>query len=201
MPNKIDRRTVIAGLAAVTTVMSTQGAQAALTNAQARDLIGRVVADINRVINSGQSESRMLAEFERIFGRYADVPVIARSTLGPVARQASAAQLSAYSEAFSRYLSRKYGRRFREFIGGKIEVTEARQVRQYFEVDTVARLQGQAPFGVVFRVSDRSGQNRFFDIVIEGISLGKTERTEIQAMLDARRGDLDRLISDLAKIG
>ena len=37
----------------------------------------------------------------------------------------------------------------------------------------------------------------FFDIIIEGISLLKTERTEIGAMLDKRRGNIDQLTQDL----
>ena len=65
----------------------------------------------------------------------------------------------------------------------------------------VTRLSGQAPFEVIFRVSDKSGRNLFFDIVIEGISLLKTERTEIGAMLDKRRGDIDALIQDLRRAG
>jgi phospholipid transport system substrate-binding protein len=50
---------------------------------------------------------------------------------------------------------------------------------------------------VTFLVSDRSGSVKFFDLLIEGISLLKTERTEIGAMLDARRGNIDQLTADL----
>jgi phospholipid transport system substrate-binding protein len=143
----------------------------------------------------------MYAEFERIFERYADVPIIARSTLGADARRATQAQLDRFSEAFKSYLARKYGARFREFIGSTIMVKEARPIKNYYEVASVVNLRGQPPFSVLFRVSDRSGRDLFFDIVIEGISLGKTERTEIGAMLDKRRGDLDKLIADLAHVG
>lgn len=173
----------------------------ALDTKRATALINAVVGDINRVINSGKSEQAMFADFEKIFDRYGDVPIIARSTLGPDARSASKEQMARFSDAFGSYLARKYGARFREFIGSKITVQDTRKIKSYYEVETVANLRGQPPFLVVFRVSDRSGQDRFFDIVIEGISLGKTERTEIGAMLDARRGDLDRLIRDLASAG
>jgi phospholipid transport system substrate-binding protein len=68
-------------------------------------------------------------------------------------------------------------------------------------VRTTAELRGQAPFAVTFLVSDRSGQPKFFDLVIEGISLLRTERTEIGAMLDRRRRDIDLLIQDLRQAG
>ena len=50
---------------------------------------------------------------------------------------------------------------------------------------------------MLFRVRDVNGQPRFYDLVIEGISLVVTERAEIGAKLDARRGDVDALIADL----
>jgi phospholipid transport system substrate-binding protein len=50
-------------------------------------------------------------------------------------------------------------------------------------------------------VSDRSGQDKFFDMIIEGISLRLSERTEVGAMLDRRNGDIDALIQDLKQAG
>ncbi len=196
--NEIGRRgflTATAGFA----VMAATGATsaAALTTGEARALVDRVVGDINSIINSGKSKQAMYRDFEGIFSRYGDVPTIARSALGPAARSASQAQLSAFGTAFGSYLARKYGAQFREFIGGKIEVRDTRQARNFVEVRSVAVLRGRSPFAVSFMVSDRSGRDKFFDIVIEGISLLKTERVEIGAMLDRRRGDIDRLISDL----
>jgi phospholipid transport system substrate-binding protein len=201
MGNEMNRRHALsAGLAAAALAAGVRPALA-LDAAQARQLIDAVVADINRVINSGRSESAMYGEFERLFVRYADVPTIARSTLGPDARQASARQMAAFTEAFTGYMARKYGARFREFIGGQIVVRDARPVQSFFEVQAVAELRGQAPFAVTFLVSDRSGQDKFFDLLIEGISLLKTERTEIGAMLDRRRGDIDALVQDLRTAG
>lgn len=170
---------------------------AALDVAEARALIDSAVADVNRIINSGKAETAMYGDFERLFVRYADVPVIARSALGPAARQASAAQMQAFTTAFQGYISRKYGRRFREFIGGQIEVVDAKPLKSYFEVISVAKLRGEAPFDLRWHVSDKSGRNLFFNIIIEGVNMLASERTEIQAMLDRRRGDIDALIVDL----
>jgi len=189
-----------AGLAALGLAVRPAPARA-LTEARARALVEGVVQDINRVIASGRSLGRMISEFERIFARYADVSIIARSTLGPAARRASAAQLRAYTEAFRSYVARKYGKRFNEFKGGRIEVRGVREVKSWHEVRSTAYLPGQSPFEVSFLVSDRSGRDRFFDLVIEGISMRITERTEIGAMLDRRNGDIDALIADLRSAG
>jgi phospholipid transport system substrate-binding protein len=166
----------------------------------ARALIDKAIGEVNTTINSGKSEQAMYGDFERIFARYADVPTIARSALGVAARSASKAQMSAFTKAYQGYVSRKYGRRFREFIGGRIEVTDARPIKSYYEVISVAHLRGEAPFDLRWHVSDKSGKNLFFNIIIEGVNMLASERTEIGALLDERRGDVDKLIADLKRL-
>jgi phospholipid transport system substrate-binding protein len=202
MPNDLPltRRAFGLAMASGLVLAGLPRAAAALTVDQARALVDDTVAQINAIINSGKSESAMLRDFERLFSRNADVPTIARSALGPAARSASKAQLSAFTKAFQGYLSRKYGRRFREFIGGRIEVSDARVVKSYVEVISTAYLQGEAPFEVRWHVSDKAGKSLFFNIIIEGVNMLASERTEIGALLDQRGGDLDRLIADMATL-
>jgi phospholipid transport system substrate-binding protein len=124
--NHARRSLLIAGCAAFGGAMLPRQALA-LSTAQASSLVDLVAAEITRIINSGQSETSMIRDFERMMGRYADMPTIAQSVLGPPARSASPAQLAAFSDAFKGYMARKYGRRFREFIGGTVSVTTARR--------------------------------------------------------------------------
>jgi phospholipid transport system substrate-binding protein len=197
---ELSRRGALGALAATAAMLALPGTAQALTVGEARGLIDRAVADVNAVISSGASEASMLASFEKIFVKYADVPTIARSSLGPAARGASAADLAAYTKAFQRYIARKYGRRFREFIGGRIEVVDARPLKTYFEVISVAKLKGQAPFDLRWYVSDKSGRDLFFNLIIEGVNMLASERAEIGAMLDANKGSIPALAAALRKI-
>lgn len=201
MINNLSRRYFIGVSAAFSGVIAGPGMVFALTDQSAKNLVDRVVGDINKVIASGRSVSGMIGDFERIFARYADVNIIARSTLGPDSRRLSPAQMRAFIDAFRGYIARKYGKRFNEFVGGKIEVKGVRQVKSWHEVESTVYLRGESPFQVLFLVSDRSGKDLFFDMVIEGVSLRLSERTEIGAMLDRRRGDIDALIQDLRSAG
>lgn len=202
MPSNVtlSRRSLVAGLAAAPLLAALPFPAAALTAEAAKSLVDKTVATVNSIINSGKSEAAMLRDFEKLFANYADVPAIARSVLGTAARSASKAQLSAYTKAFQGYISRKYGRRFREFVGGQIDVAEAKAVKSYYEVISTARLKGQAPFEVRWHVSDKSGKSLFFNIIIEGVNMLASERTEMGALLDQRGGDLDRLIADLKSL-
>ncbi|MBR9765783.1 MAG: ABC transporter substrate-binding protein [Rhodobacteraceae bacterium] len=200
--SSLTRRALLTGAgAALATLLLPLPAARALTAPQATGLVEKVVREINGVINSGQPEAQMIARFEAMLHQYADVPTIARSCLGPAARSASPAQLAAYTDAFSGYVARKYGKRFREFIGAQISVSGARPYKDRFIVDTVFALRGQAPFDVEFLVTDRGGSMLFYEMVIEGVSLLATERTEIGAMLDAQRGDIGALTTALRRAG
>ena len=199
--NNLSRRGVIgSGLATAFLAVSPVPALA-LTNANAKALVDQVVNDINKVIASGKSLSSMIKDFERIFGRYADVNIIAQSTLGADSRRISRAQMREFTKTFRNYIARKYGRRFNEFVGGRIEVKGVRVVKSWHEVKSTVYLQGSSPFEVSFLVSDRSGKDLFFDMIIEGVSLRLSERTEIGSMLDRRNGDINAMIADLKKAG
>ncbi len=201
MPSNFTRRRLLGAGLATTTALALPLPALALNDATARALIDKVVAEINRVIASGKSLGGMIQDFESIFARYADVNIIAQSTLGADSRRASAAQMRAFTDAFRGYIARKYGKQFRQFVGGRIEVQGVRQVKSWHEVISTVYLRGEAPFEVRFLVSDRSGRDLFFDMLIEGVSLRLSERTEIGAMLDARRGNIDALIQDLRSAG
>tara|TARA_B100001059_G_scaffold213225_1_gene228916 strand:+ start:205 stop:810 length:606 start_codon:yes stop_codon:yes gene_type:complete len=194
--NLIDRRLFVFS----TTSVAVSGAANVGWAANAKDaevLVSRLVTDINEVISSGVSEPVMVKQFETIFKSYADVPTIARYALGKDARALTQSQMESFTKIYSIYVSHKYGRRFREFIGGKIVVKKSRPVKSFFEVETLAHLKGWEPFTVSFLVSNRSGKLLFFNMFIEGINMLLSERTEIGAMLDKRRGNIEKVMEDL----
>lgn len=182
--------------------LSVAGLPAAALNVdEARTLVDKLVGDINAVIASGKSESAMIRDFERIFTRYADVRYISQSALGPAGRAASGSDMAAYTSAFQGYIARKYGKRFREFIGSQIQVTDARPIKSFYEVVSVAKLKGQSPFDVRWHVFDKSGKDLFFNIIIEGVNMLATERAEIGAMLDQAKGSIPALTAALKRAG
>ncbi|MDG3041326.1 MlaC/ttg2D family ABC transporter substrate-binding protein [Roseicyclus marinus] len=195
------RRAILIASATAALAPLVPGKARAVTPAAATALVEQVASEITRIINSGRSESSMIGDFERMMARYADMPTIAQSVLGPAARSASGGQLSAFAEAFRGYMARKYGRQFREFIGGTVTVVGAQDTGRYIEVNSTVTMPGQGPFEVRFRVWDRSGQPLFIDLLIEGVSLVISERSEIGAVLDRNGGSIDGATQTLRGMG
>ncbi|MCF3973030.1 MlaC/ttg2D family ABC transporter substrate-binding protein [Paracoccus salsus] len=198
-----DRRRVLALLAAggASAMLLRASPAHALDSEQARALIDKALGEVYSVINSGQPPAQMYRQFEAIFARYADVDIIARSALGPTARQLGGQQFAAYKQAFQGYIGRKYGKRFRDFVGARVQVGGARPLKSFFAVTSTAYLNGRAPMEVEWHVSDKSGRNLFFNIIIEGVNMLASERAEMAAMLSRRRGDVAALTADLQRAG
>ncbi|MFV0244140.1 MAG: phospholipid-binding protein MlaC [Qingshengfaniella sp.] len=193
----LSRRNLMLGLSGSALLAAMPTLSFALTPQAAETLVRQVAADITRTINSGRSETQLYGDFEQIFERYADVPTIARYSLGAAARGVSASDMRAYTAAFSHYISRKYGRRFREFIGGEIVVQGSRTEKTMVIVNSVAKLRGESPIKVEFLLSDQSGRAAFFNVIIEGVNMLTTERTEIGALLDQQGGSVSKLTQRL----
>jgi len=160
-------------------------------------VVDKAVSDINQIINSGDTERKMLRSFEKVFNTYADVPTIAKYALGRDVRTASALQINDYTKAFSTYFATKYGKRFREFIGGTIEIVSVEKVKKYYLVNTIAHMPAYEPFDVDFLVSEQKGRPLIFNLIIEGVNMLLAERQEIGALLDRNSGKIDTLIGDL----
>ena len=190
--NNLTRRAVLSGLFAA--LLSSGLPAYALTKNGAKTLISQAIGDINTMIASTDDEATILAEFEKIFERYADVNLIARYALGAEARRATPKQMTKFTDVFKIYMARKYGSRFREFMGGDIFVKDSKKVKSFYKVTAEAKLQNANTFAVEFLVSDKSGKPLFFNIFIEGINLLLSERAEIGALLDKNGGKIDRLI-------
>jgi phospholipid transport system substrate-binding protein len=191
------RRSLIAGLAGAALLGLAPPAAAEAGNAAAA-LVDRLAAELTTLVNSGQSEARLYAGFERILSRYGDMPAVAASVLGPPWRSASTAQKQQFVAAFQSYLARKYGAQFREYQNARIVVKGTRDGgRAGVLVQTTVVRPGQKDIAVDWQVSDRSGAPRVVNLVIEGVSMLANERAEIGAMLEASRGSIDGLIGQL----
>lgn len=140
----------------------------------------------------------MLVDFEAFFRVYGEVSLIAKTALGAPGRKASSSQLSAYIRAFQGYISRKYGRQFRDFAGAKINVISSRDAgAKGVLVKSLVDRPSKPDYDLEWWVIEVNGRPKMFDLIIEGISMISTERTEIGALLESLGGDIDKMIAKL----
>jgi phospholipid transport system substrate-binding protein len=193
----MSRRGVMLGLAAAGAVLAFGAPARAQATAQAQAFVTSLSNELTQLVNSGRSDTQILDTFATLLAKYADLTAIGSSILGPPWRSASASQKQQFISAFSHYLSRRYGKQFREFKNAKINVTGARDAgRVGVLVNSQVLRPGQETVAVDWQISAQSGSQRVVNLVIEGVSMLATERAEMAGKLEAA-GSLDRLIADL----
>ena len=169
----------------------------AFKKSDAEKLIENLTNDVLGAVNEQKSEDIMFSRFEEIFSKYADVPLIARKALGPTWRGASKAQRSAYVSAFRGYMARYYGKRFEEFLGSEIIVSNSRKTSGGFLVGSNIILKDGSSYQAQWHVIDARGKYLMYNLFLEGVSVLSDVRVQIGSMLDKRAGSIDRLIEHL----
>ena len=169
----------------------------AFKKSDAEKLIKNLTNDVLGAVNEQKSEDIMFSRFEEIFSKYADVPLIARKALGPSWRGASKAQRSAYVSAFRGYMARYYGKRFEEFLGSEIIVSNSRKTSGGFLVGSNIILKDGSSYQAQWHVIDARGKYLMYNLFLEGVSVLSDVRVQIGSMLDKRAGSIDRLIEHL----
>ena len=194
----LPRRAVLAGAGSLMLSAALPTFAFGLTENTAVSFIKSVMVDVHAIINSGKPEAQMLVDFEAIFRDYGEVPLIAKTALGAPGRSASSSQLSAYIRAFQGYISRKYGRQFRDFAGAEMAVVTSRDLgAKGVLVKSKVDRPSKPDFDLDWWVIEVNGRPKLFDLVIEGVSLISTERTEIGALLESLNGDIDKMTAKL----
>ncbi|MCY4151902.1 MAG: ABC transporter substrate-binding protein [Aestuariivita sp.] len=196
----MNRRNILIALPLAAGLLNWPQSVIAIDSARAERLINALLQDINDVVYSSSSEASKTAEFKDIFRRYSDVSYIAAYVMGVEARRATKTQKAAFSQAFQSYIAKKYGKRFHEFTDGRLEVKDVRAVKRWYEVDTLAHLPNSQPLEITFFVSDRTGEDLFFNMFVGGINLLLNERAEVGALIDKNRGDIDAMIREIENL-
>lgn len=192
------RRRLVAGLAAIA-AMAVAGTGRAGT-ADAAALVERLATELTRLFSASRSRSDLVAAFDRMLSGYADMPGVAAAALGPAWRSASAEERAAFVPAFQAYLSRKYGGFFAGYRDAGVKLDGAHDGgRAGVMVKTRFIRFGERPVPVEWQVADRGGRLRVVNMIVEGVSMLASERSEIALRLEQAKGSVALLASDLSR--
>lgn len=195
---RLSRRAALLGAAGLGLVAGLSGPVFAQGTAPAEALVTTLSAELTTLVNSGKSAPQVISAFQAILGRYADMPAIGASVVGPAWRSATPAQKQAFVPAFTGYFARRYGKTFSDYKNAAITVTGSEDAGKAGTlVHSVVKRPGQPDIRVDWQISDRSGSAKVVNLLIEGVSALSNERAEMGALLDAQGGNLDAVIAKM----
>ncbi|MBP2293386.1 MlaC/ttg2D family ABC transporter substrate-binding protein [Azospirillum rugosum] len=144
-----------------------------------------------------------IQRFQALLHRGFDVPYIGRWVLGRFWNQATEQQQAEYQRLFERLIINTYAGRFLEYSGETFKVTGARSESgaDSTVATQIVRPNGP-PINLEWRVRHRDGHPKIIDVVVEGVSMGVTQRQEFASVIQQNGGKVDGLIQALRqKVG
>lgn len=181
-------------------VLSASASAVAATTQQATAYIEQVAAQTLTILSSKAPRAAKQTDLSQIFAGNIDFPWVARFVMGRHWREATDAQKTRYVSEYQRFIVRHYAVLFSDYDGGNFTVVSSRDDGDdEFSVVMQVRASGQKgePVIIDYKIRLVQGQFKIFDVVIEGVSMLTTQRSEFASIIG--NNGIDSLIDMLAK--
>ncbi|MGE4313604.1 MAG: phospholipid-binding protein MlaC [Pseudobdellovibrionaceae bacterium] len=173
------------------------------TNNAAEDFVRRMAEDgTGFLADKSLSASQKSEKFSTLLNRNFDLDVIGKFSLGRYWKQMNPAQQKEYLKLFKKMVIGVYTRRFDDYQGQEVEVvgsTEIPGTKDTMVKSKIIQPDGTTPVEVDWRVSTKSGSPRIIDVLVAGVSMSVTQRSDFASVIQRGGGDVEVLLDHLRK--
>lgn len=163
----------------------------------ARDLVRNVGEEVLAVLeDESLSDREKFDHLVNLLEEPIDLDLVARLILGRHWRTASEQQQKEYLELFREYALANLSSKLHLYAGQDFEITDAKVLNQRDAMVTtqITGTEGP-PLNVDWRLRERDGTLLAIDVIVEGVSLVVSQRSEFGSVIE-RRG-MDGLLTEL----
>lgn len=167
---------------------------------EARAFVDRVGGEALATLqDKSLNKEQQIAKLNTLFSDAVDIPYVARFVLGRYWRTATPEQQQRYMASYEPFLIHNYVSRVARYSGQTYRLTDARPTDDGAIVGMILQTPGGSEPDVLvnYRLSKTADGYKVIDILVEGVSLLNTQRSEFASVV-ANRG-LDGLIAALEK--
>jgi len=186
------------GAAVLVVVGCLWGATAALALSpdEASKFIQGLGSRANQVLNQQGALGQKEAEVRKLLAENFDIKLIGRFVVGATWRNMSAEQQEAYLALFEEWVLRTYSKRLGGYSGQQFSVTGAKPLNNdEVLVNTAIQRPNAPPLDAGWRVRSGPAGAKIIDIMVSGVSMVVTQRSEFSAVI--QRQGIDGLIETL----
>lgn len=154
---------------------------------------------ITIISNAKLAKPQKQTRLEKVFSDNVDIPWVGRFVMGRFWKQATPDQQKRYLKEYQKFVITHYASRFAEYSSGQFKITGAREDAENEFIINMHMLSGDKnaePVLVDYRVRGSKGNFKIFDVIVEGVSMITTQRSEFNAILSDK--GIDTLIEKLA---
>jgi phospholipid transport system substrate-binding protein len=162
-----------------------------------------VQSTVNRasaILTKSISKEDKMNELKLIAKDTVDIGGIGLYTLGSFRKNLSENEKNEYSDLFERYFLKTFSSRLSEYTNPKIEVSEKKVLnKNYTIVNSVLVGTSERPeVKIDWRIYTKNPNNPLIrDLIIEGLSLVRTQKEEFASILNSNNGDINSLFKVL----
>tara|TARA_Y100001935_G_C17232062_1_gene470930 strand:+ start:518 stop:1114 length:597 start_codon:yes stop_codon:yes gene_type:complete len=172
------------------------------TLADAKLFISKLTSDASKILASNFDKDQKMLNLISLAEKNVDIDGIGMYTLGKYRKNLSEDNLNEYKKLFREYFLKSFSSRLSEYTDPKINVLSEEIInKKYTIVFSVLEADEKRPeIKIDWRVYTINPQKPLVrDLIIEGLSLARTQREEFNSVIQNGDGDIQILFSNLRK--
>ena len=164
-----------------------------------------VQSTVNRAaktLNGNFTKEERIEKLKIIAGETVDINAIGYYTLGSYRKNINDEQIREYENLFEQYFLKSFSSRLAEYSNPEIEVVSKKKINEnYTMVSSILVSTEQRPeVKIDWRVYTKDSENpQIRDLIIEGLSLARTQKEEFSSIIESNDGDINALFATLKK--
>ena len=174
-----------------------------LDNAKAIEPDIFVQSTVNRaskVLSENISKTDKIEKLKKIAIETVDIKGIGFYTLGPIRKTLDDDQKKKYSKIFNEYFLKSFSSRLAEYTNPEIDVFGKQVLNEnYTIVNSLLKGTNERPeVKIDWRIYTKNPDTPLIrDLIIEGLSLARTQKEEFSSILNTNNGDINSLFKSL----
>ena len=174
-----------------------------LTNLHAIDPEVFVQSTVNRaskILGENISKEKKMIELQKIAKDTVDIKGIGFYTLGSIRKSLNQDEKNKYADLFEKYFLKSFSSRLAEYTNPEIDVYKKDKLSEnYTIVNSLLKATKERPeIKIDWRIYTKDPENPLIrDLIIEGLSLARTQKEEFSSILNSNNGDINILFETL----
>ena len=154
----------------------------------------------SKILSENISKDEKIKKLKNIAIETVDINGIGFYTLGPIRKKLNESQKEEYSKIFKEYFLKTFSSRLAEYTNPEIDVFNKEILNEnYTIVNSLLKGTKERPeVKIDWRIYTKNKDNPLIrDLIIEGLSLARTQKEEFSSILNSNDGDLGALFKTI----
>ena len=177
-----------------------QDSRAIAYSSDPEKFITEIIEEAKLILNSQESKEVKAEKLSVIALKTVDVKGIGYYTLGKKRKEITEDQMKKYDAIFEKYFLKSFTSRLTDYSDPKITVLSAEKINEKYTIvkSMLLKTDKKPEVKIDWRVYTKNPDKPLIrDLIIEGLSLARTQKEEFASILNTNNNDINALFSKL----